>query len=321
MWLDAIGLVVLLLFAGAGALRGSLATAGKLVSLLGAYWLSLVLAPPLGAPLAQSLSLPSFLGLPLAGLIVFIAAYALLAAIALAFQIAERRYRRDTPRTSVDRIGGAAFGVVRGSLIVVMLGWLALWVDGMRAAGAMDVLPSIEGSAVASMTTEVVETGGELLLGTDTAGGRVATAVLARPGETITRMQGLIDNPRMQELRRDGFFWTLVTNRSVASALNRASFLSIAYDETLRREFADLGLVRAYAAQDPRLFRDAIEEVFEDIAPRVEGLMRDPEVHALLEDPEVREALKAGDTLALMRNEGFQRLVSRVTSGGVDSAE
>ncbi len=315
MWLDAIALVVFLLFATAGAIRGTLATAGKLVSLIGAYWLSLVLAPSLGAPLAESLSLPSLLGTALAGLLVFIAAFSILGAGAWALQIVERRHRGDHPRTPIDRLGGGALGVVRGGLIVVMVGWLALWVDGLRAAGATQALPSTGNSAVAKLTSGLVESGGRLLLGTDSAEGRVATAMLARPGATITRLRGLLDNPRMLELQRDEFFWTLVANRSVASALNRASFLSIAYDDTLRHEFADIGMISASAATDPRLFRNAIEEVLEEIAPRVEGLMNDPDVHALLEDPEVRRALEEGDTLTLLQNEGFQRLVSRVTAG------
>jgi uncharacterized membrane protein required for colicin V production len=320
MWLDAIALVIFLAFAASGAIRGTIATAGKLVSLIGAYWLSLVLAPSLGAPVAESLSLPPFLGIPLAGLIVFIAAFTILGAIAFAGQIVERRYRGDHPRTPTDRFGGGAIGIVRGGLMVVMVGWLALWVDGLRAAGAAPGLPSTGSSAVASMTSGVVEAGGRLLLGTDSAEGRVATAMLARPGETITRLRGLLDNPRMLELQRDDFFWTLVANRSVASALNRASFLSIAYDDTLRHEFADLGVIGVPAATDPRLFRNSIEEVLEEIAPRVQGLMNDPDVHALLEDPEVRRALEEGDTLTLLQNEGFQRLVSRVTASS-DSGE
>ncbi len=320
MWLDAIALVVFLLFAIAGAIRGTLATAGKLVSLIGAYWLSLVLAPSLGAPVAESLSLPPLLGTPLAGLIIFIAAFSILGAGAWALQIVERRYRGDHPRTPTDRFGGGALGIVRGGLIVVMVAWLALWVDGLRAAGATQSLPSTGNSAVAKLTSGMVEAGGRLVLGTDSAEGRVATAMLARPGETITRLRGLIDNPRMLELQRDDFFWTLVANQSVPSALNRASFLSIAYDDTLRHEFADVGMIDTPAAADPRLFRDAIEDVLEEIAPRLQGLMNDPDVHALLEDPEVRRALEEGDTLTLLQNEGVQRLVSRVTAD-TDSGE
>ena len=175
MWLDVIALVIFLAFAASGAIRGTVATAGKLVSLIGAYWLSLVLAPSLGAPLAESLSLPSLLGTALAGLIVFIAAFSILSAGAWALQIVERRHRDDHPRTPIDRLGGGALGVVRGGLIVVMVGWLALWVDGLRAAGATQALPSTGSSAVAKLTSGLVESGGRLLLGTDSAEGRVAS--------------------------------------------------------------------------------------------------------------------------------------------------
>lgn len=315
MWLDALALVVLFLFGLTGAVRGTLPTTAKLVCILGAYGAAIWIAPALGPPLAERMSLPALLGTPLAGTIVFVAAYGFLGAIAFGLQVMERRWRGDYPRTPADRIGGVVVGIVRGGLVVLLLGWLALWLDGLRVAGGQALIPAPGPSALASVTREAVEVAGGLAIGRQTAEARVTTQLMARPGESLLRAQRLLDNPRIVALRNDPVFWSRVADGSTAAALNRPSFLGIAYDATLRQEFAELGLVRPHDAEDPRLFAAAMKEVLDEAAPRIRELMRDPELHAVLADPEVEHALREGDALTLLQHRGFQALVGRVASG------
>ena len=318
MWLDAITLVVFVLFVITGAIRGTLATGMKLLSLLAAYAIAIWLAPRFGIRLAESLSIPGLLGVPLAGMMLFLGSYALLSMLAFVAQIIERRWRGNWPRTASDRAGGAAFGAVRGALIAVLLGWLALWMDGLRAAGGTEFIPDPGLSSVAAGAREVVETGGGLLLGDSSAASRVTIQLMARPAETVEGFQTLLENPHVRGLQSDDLFWSYVAHGSLDAALNQASFLGIAYDDTLRHQFADLGVVRETAASDPRLFRNAVKQALEEIQPRIKGLMNDPEVHALLQEAEVQRALHNGDAMALLRHPGVQRLVTRVTSDASD---
>jgi membrane protein required for colicin V production len=316
MWLDYLALGLLALFAVFGAIRGALATGLKLAVIVFAYAVSVLGASSLGPSVAAWFDLPPLLGTPVAGSILFVVAYALLGLGAWLAARAESRSRDGEPRSAGDRIGGALLGTVRGGMVVVLLGFLMLQLEGLRVAGgeAAAMVPETGKSTLTHTTQAIVEGGGELVLGDDDAGGRVATRLLSHPAETVTGVQAVLDDPRIRALRDDDLFWTYLSNGNTEAALNRGSFLSIAHDESLRTNLADLGLVKGEAAADPRAFRNAIADVVAQIGPRVRGLMQDPEVHRLLDDPEIRTALETGDTVALLRHPGFQRLVSRVTA-------
>jgi uncharacterized membrane protein required for colicin V production len=313
MWLDALVLLLVVLLAVLGAMRGTLATGMKLVSLIGAYAVAILCAGAIAGPLASALSLPRVLGVPLAGTLLFLAAYALLGALAFALQRLERRWRGDWPRTPADRAGGIAFGLARGVLVALLLGWLGLWMEGLRMVGGVTGLPSAERSQVADMTGNVVETGGDILVGDDSPTLRVTTRMMAHPARNLELMEQVLDNPRVEELRDDQIFWMHVAHGSTDAALNRGSFLSIAYDDTLRRQFGELGLVSESAAVDPRLFRNSLKETLEEVQPRVQAVLDDPALHEMLDDPEVQRALREGDTLVLLRHPGFQGLFDRAT--------
>jgi hypothetical protein len=266
--------------------------------------------------LAGSLPFPRLVALPLAGMGIFVGAYVALGLIAWLTLRAERSYRGEGPRTPFDRGVGAVFGLARGALVVLLIGWLSLWVDALRAAGPLQGLPPVGGTRLGETTQDVLETGLGYAVGDDSAAGRVTTRMLSDPVHIVAGMQDLLEEPHIRSLRDDDLFWTYVSHESYDAALNRGSFLGIAYDESLRRRLADLGLVTEEAAADPRLFRDSMRAVLEEIGPRIRKLKEDPEFRKMLDDPEVLEALQTGDTLALVRHASFQKLMQRVADGG-----
>jgi hypothetical protein len=315
MWLDVIAALVLFAFAALGAWKGALATGLRLASLLGAYVVAVLGASACGPVVAELLGLAPVLGAPVAGVLLFAVAYAVFAGITFVVVHFEKQSRGETPRETGDRVGGAVFGLLRGGLVVVLFGILSLQLDGLRATGSVQGVPETGPSALKDATQALVAGGGELVLGDEDAGARMTTRMLADPASTVGDVQAVLDNARVRELRDDDLFWSYLASGNTDAALNRASFVGIAYDETLREQFSDLGLVKPEAAADPRAFRNAVAEVIEEIAPRVQGLMQDPEVHALLRDPEIQRALHEGDTVTLLRHPGFQQIVARVTSG------
>jgi hypothetical protein len=128
----------------------------------------------------------------------------------------------------------------------------------------------------------------------------------------VERVKTLAENPRIVALQRDPVFWRHVQRDALDAALNRASFLGIAYDDTLRQELAEVGLVDRSAALDPRLFRNDVEETLAEIAPKVRSLAGSQELRAVSEDYAVQAALEAGDTVALLRNPRVQELIGRI---------
>lgn len=312
MWLDLVAVAVLGVFVALGAWRGALVTGLGLVTLVGSYAVSLLLAPALAPALGARVGLSTFWATPLAGTGVFAATYAVLGLASAGLCRLSRG--RAEERSARDRFLGGAFGAVRGLGIVLLVAYLALWVDALRATGATAPLPSVEHSRAAALTGEVVESGLEAALGRDDPGSRVAVRLAARPGVAIGELQGVLDDPQVGALRGDERFWTLVENGSVDAALTRRSFLDLQHDEALRRRLADLGLVPPEAVDDPGAFRDAVADVLRDVGPRLRGLKDDPAVQELLDDPKVVAMLQSGDTLGLLGHPDFRKLVDRVTS-------
>jgi hypothetical protein len=313
MLFDVVAVFVLFVFALLGAWKGALATGLRLASLLGAYVIAAMGAGPCGPTVASWFGLAPVLGMVAAGTLLFLVGYGVFALVTFVIVRLERDRRGDLPRETGDRIGGAVFGLLRGGLVVLLLGMLSLQLDGLRATGRVEGVPETGPSALKDATQAVIAGGGELMLGDDDASARMTTRMLADPEQTVDDFQAVLDNPRVRELRDDQLFWSYLANGNTDAALNRGSFVGIAHDETLRHQIGDLGLVKPEAAADPRAFKTAVADVVKEIAPRVQGLMQDPEVHQLLRDPEVQRALQDGDTVTLLRHPGFQRIVAKVT--------
>jgi hypothetical protein len=276
-----------------------------------AYGAAIWAAPRFSEFAAEASGAPLWLGMPIAGSAAFVVAFSVMILVSWGLRRLDRAGRegRRSPR---DRFMGAVFGTTRGVLVVLLLSYLALWVDALRTTGTVEGLPEIGESAAASMTESVVEAGVEAAMADSGQAGRVVAHVAARPGAAITDLQEVLANPAVTELRGDSMFWTYVESGSIEPALNRGSFLRLSHDDALRRQLGELGIVEPEAATDARAFRAAARDVLKEVGPRIRGLRNDPALRELMEDPEIVAAVQAGDHLALMTHPGFREVVSRV---------
>jgi uncharacterized membrane protein required for colicin V production len=312
MWLDLVAIAILVLFAGLGAWRGAFATGTGLAAILVAYGCAVLLAPPLAPWVASATGVSDVLALPFAGTLGFVAGYL---AVSLIAAVLRRTTGLDSDDPSPrDRFLGASFGTLRGALIVLLVSWLAIWVDALRLTGVESPIPPISQSRAAAATGAAVEAGLGAALSDEGPAGRVVARIAARPAVALGELEGVFASPGFLAVRDDSMFWTYVEHGNVDNALNRSSFRGITYDAPLRQRLADVGLVSQGAADDPGEFRDAMAEVLQEVGPRIRQLKNDPELQALAEDPEVMGLVQSGDTLALLRHPGFRKLVDRVTS-------
>jgi len=309
MGFDLLALVVLLAFAGLGALRGTVAGLVSVASLLLAYSAGVIAALRSGPGVAAALGIPLWVGTPLAGSVAFGAVLLLCAGMGLWVRRWDRRRVKNDGRTARDRCGGAICGAMRGSLVVLLIGVLALWLDAARALSAgRDT--ELQTTPLRSATQTAVKLGVNGVLG-DSPSSVFAGKLLARPAQSLVQLQEVLGHPHFVALSEDRSFWNYVEHGAVDAALNRRAFLRVAHDAALRGDLAALGLVDAAAADDPAVFRAAIATVLLEVGPRLQRVRSDPELLALAEDPEIVGLLEAGEVVGLMRHPHFAKLVAR----------
>jgi uncharacterized membrane protein required for colicin V production len=314
MWLDGLALLILGWFSWTGARKGGAAAGMGLATLAISYGAAIALAPRLGPGVASRLDLSEWIGIPLAGSIAFAVVFAAITAVSMLM-----RRRTDEPgeagRSLRDRFLGAAFGAIRGAFLVVLLSYLALWVDALRLTGGAEGMPAVGDSAAAAVTGSLVEAGVEAALADSGRASRVVANLAARPGAAVVDLQAVIANSNFVRVQNDRLFWANVEAGAVSAALNTGSFSDLAGDAELREQMAALGLVDPEAAESPGLFRAAVGEVMRELGPRIRGLRNDPELRAMIEDPEIVAMIESGDTFGLMSHPRFRRLVTRIASG------
>jgi membrane protein required for colicin V production len=315
MWIDAVALGLLAVFVISGAIRGALASALAVAVLVGAYASAILLGPGFAQAFADGLQVPKLLATALSGAAIFLAAFVSLGLVSALLRWGERRRRAGAPRGVGDRALGAFFGGLRGGLIALLVGVLGYWLQAFETLGGRTGIPALGPSNVAAASQSLVAAATTVWTDPDSAGGRMAARAAAYPSQTFGALQDLLEDERILGLRDDARFWTAVEAGNVGAATGRVSFARIAYDEGLRRRFADTGLVPEAAASDPEAFRFAVSGALEEAGPRIRGLREDPEVQRLAEDPEVQRLVQSGDTLGLLRHPGFRKLVDRVTGG------
>jgi membrane protein required for colicin V production len=327
MALDALGLGLLALFVALGAWRGALATGLSVGTLVVCYVFSSWAAFALGARAAASFGVPALLGPAVAGTVVFVSLFVTCALGGALLRRRDREQRQGRGRSLADRLGGAAFGAVRGGILVLLLGWLAQWVD---ALGQMQVAPPpaaarpagvAEGSALGALAQRAVEAAVAAALGDASPGGKVAARLLARPAQSLPELQSLVADRRFVELAGDQEFWARVEDGDAASAMNRLSFLSLAHDESLRARLAAVGLVSEEVAASDEAFARSVQAVLEAAGPRLRGLRDGPELRRLAEDPEVARLLERRDVAGLLVHPGFRSVVARVLAEGEPAAQ
>jgi hypothetical protein len=310
MAIDLLAVAIIIGFVFLGIRRGTLASGLHIGVLILSYLAAYFAATRLAAPVAEATGLFGLLAGALVGGIALVGTLVILTAISSRLLRRDHERHQGYSRSLPDRIGGGAVGATQGILIALLLGWLGLWIEAGRATGSFDFALLSGPSIVRGVSQNVVGAGARAALG-DAAAGRIGANLISQPAETLVGIQSVLDNPRIGALQDDALFWQYVSSGAYDQALNRHSFLGIAYDGTLRGQLVDLGLVTEPSRHDPRLFRNAARELLERTSPALRDLKSDPELHKLAQDPEIQRAINDSDTISLLAHPGFQRVLAR----------
>jgi len=314
MWLDLLALGILLGAALLGLMRGMLVTTIRLAGAVAAYLGSWRLGPA-AAPFFEAHGLSGLLAVLAGGLGVFFTLLLSVEIVAALAKLLEARRRRGRPRSAPDRMGGALVGALAGAGFAVLVAWLAITVDALRLQTGNEALPSVEASHFAPVAGGLIRgVGGRVLADRGSAGVALARAVSA-PGDTLQGVERLLGNPHLAALRDDRAFWRQVEGGHSRAAVERASFLALAYDGTTRNELAALGLISQDAARSSRAFREASAQALAAVAPHLRAIREDPALDRLAADPAVQEMVRDSDTLGLLRNPDVRLVIAHVLAG------
>ena len=309
MWLDLVALGILVAAAVLGGVRGLLLSTvrlgGAVSAYLGAWWLG-----PAAAPFFETHGLSGLLALVAGGLGVFFGLLLSVEVVAAVVKSVEARRRGGRPRSTPDRMGGALVGTLAGAGFAVLVAWLGITVDALRLQTGNAALPSVEASRFAPAARGVIRgVGGWLLAGHGSPGAALARAA-SDPAATIERVERLLGNPQVAAVKDDPAFWQQVDRGRSRAAVERASFLGLAYDGTARGELAGLGLISEDAAMSSRAFRDASAQALARVAPRLRAIREDPALERLAADPAVQDMVRRNDTLGLLRNPDVRLVIA-----------
>ncbi|MDJ0786903.1 MAG: CvpA family protein [Myxococcota bacterium] len=317
MSLDIAALVFLGLLFALGAWRGFLPSLLGLSSLVIGYLGAVGAAKLSGGAVGAALGWPVWIAAPAVGTAGFVASVIGFGVMTGGLRRRDRERAADEGRALADRLFGGVLGATRGAVIVVLLGLLVGWLDAARdATGSARLanVPDTEDSIAVAVSGRAVEAAVSAAVGDDGAAG-VASRFLARPSAALAMLQSIAQDPSLRSLQSDPVFWMYVEQGQAHNAVHRPAFHDLVESDELRRQLAALGAISDEAAARPDVFRRDMQDVLQQLGPRLRALKQDPEVQALAEDPEVRAHLESGDPWALLSDVRIHRIASRMAEG------
>ena len=288
MLIDIVAFAILSLFVLLGALRGGVAGLMGVVTLLLSYVTGIWAAHSLGGSVAQALDVSQLVGPAITGVAVFLATATSLGLVGKHLRRWAGGLRGDSRMGIVNRWLGGFFGLIRGGMVVILVSWLAIW---------LDAVPGIRDSTTARVTERVVEKAVRAAMGRDDTRVDVVAQLLSKPGTAVESLQGILSDPRIEALRRDPSFWSLVESGAYARAMDRPAFREIAGSPELRKRFVSVGVVPPEAARDASAFRQHFERVLSEEGPKLRGVVSVPGVLAPAADSEAVSHLEPSPPL------------------------
>jgi len=310
MLFDLLALAILAVFVVMGAYRGALAGCMRVTTLFAAYAAGLFSAAKLATLISILSGSSRLLAGAMAGSGAFLFVY-VVASIVSALVIRGERARRDgEARGALDRLGGAFFGAGQAALALLLLGVLGSFLDAAHAAGLPQGSATAGDSYLVGTARRIVAAGVTASMG-EGPGRSLAVQLASNPGAAVASTQQLLSHPRVAKLQEDALFWQYISTGEVDRALTRASFTAIINDEDLRARLADLGVVDDEARSDPDAFLAQVQATLTRIAPRLQAIRNDPALAELAAKPEIQDAIRSGNSFALLAHPDFRRLVDR----------
>ncbi len=297
-----------LFFAYRGYKAGLVLSAGRVLSLVGGYAASLLLATALSPWLEQQLDVSSLTAKLIAGIGLFIVVSAGISAlIRMLFRLSPKKVQD----SALMKWSGAGFGAASGYLIAV----LTLWFYGLMMGAITIAAPEMgERMQAAAGINKSKDSVGQLLVEkTSTAIAqtfitpseqenplRQATALLmTQPQSTLQSIQRLSQDATLRALLQAPANQQVLLTGNTSDVVQLANFQQLRNNPDMQSLFGQ-----------EKLNDEELAKVIITFSQRAEHLKNDEKLQSLLQDPELQKQLADGNTLAVLTHPGGRELMS-----------
>jgi len=279
-------------------------TLGTVAGYFGAF----LLAPGLSGPLGSAFGLSPLLAPLAAGLAVFWGV-TLVAGVA-AWLVGRHRRRRveagEIPDRLAGKIGGAALGLVRGTILAMLVAWIAHAVSGLSPEPPEPATSSkIATAAVRGLTRTALGAGDETA---PLAG--IAADTVADPAGVARAVREITARPAARRLMRSREFARAVSAGDGKTAAFHPLLDEFLYDPEVQGIARERGWITDdFDTED---LKRALALRLMTLAPKLKAMREDPEVQQAMQDPEVRRMVESRNVPGLMNHPKVAPIIEKV---------
>lgn len=307
-----IATIVLLLcvsfFTYRGYKAGLILSAGRILSLVGGYAASLLLAESLSPWLKQQLGMSDIAAMVLAAVGLFVIVSAGISSLVKMFF---KRFPRTIRESALLSWSGAGLGAASGYLIAVLTLWFYSLMMGTISVAAPAMGERLNAAAgvnraTASVGQQLVDKTSSVLVQTvlqqtnqDDPMAQATALLMTQPQTTLQSLQRLSQDANLRSLLQSPNNQQVIATGKVTSIVQLPDFQRLRLTPDMQKLFPQ-----------EKLSDDQLAQLLFTYWQRAEALRNDEELQKALQDPQLQKSLKEGNTLAVLTHPGGSKLLS-----------
>jgi uncharacterized membrane protein required for colicin V production len=309
--LDVIILAFIALLFYRGFKRGYLVSVVGIVGLFCSYAGAYFLFEPVGLLLSESYEIPNFISYSISGIAVFITIYLLFSVLSMILsRTRKKRINEGSLISAVDQWLGGFLGATVGVVIVCVFIWMY---NLSQLSPAGDVVPDVSGSIAGKVSKAAIEYGTYAMASAlieDEQTAKMVARTISDPASTADDIKKIMDNPKIDELKKDTDFLEAVKNGDTKRLVSNKKLTALINDPETLATAKDLGIIPRNA--DSAFLQQEASEKLAKIGHGINEIQNDPQLLKILEDPEIQQKLQNMDIQGLMMDPEFNEIVQKI---------
>jgi len=305
MTIDLIALTFILIYGYLGFHYGITGALINLTGMVGGYIAAVLYTKPVAVLLVRDAGLPGLLAYPAAGVLVFILTTRLFYILHLLVRRwMERNSEGPSPFIALDRVAGAGYGVLKGSVLVGFLLW---GFPALMGSSSVAASVGLAQSQMVPLVQATVATITRLICGVvfdDSNAQEIIAQAIADPRSTSRSVTTLLSNSRIKGLVSDPQVQKAFQEKGLIGVLTTDQCGAVLADPQVQANLRELGISPVDGASISReeIYRCFIDlqKKTENALERLQGTVSNPQLAMFVQDPDVQERLKNGELMKVL---------------------